>query len=106
MRRKRYIQLWLRPAVGIPMSASSLIGRSDKVAEVTALLRRADMRLLTLSGPDGAGKTWLAIEAAHMAAGDFADGTAFAPLMPVGLLSPTAMEEPLHCRSAASSNYY
>jgi predicted ATPase/DNA-binding SARP family transcriptional activator len=68
---------------GIPAPSSTLIGRSSELAEVTALLRRADVRLLTLSGPGGAGKTRLAIEAAQAVVGDFADGAAFVSLAPL-----------------------
>lgn len=58
-----------RVATGLPAPTSSLIGRTTEVVEVTALLPGADVRLLTLSGPGGAGKTRLAIEAARVAAG-------------------------------------
>lgn len=70
-------------AAGIPAPASPLIGRVAELAEVMALLRRADVRLLTLSGPGGAGKTRLAVEAARLAAADFAAGAAFVSLAPL-----------------------
>jgi predicted ATPase/DNA-binding SARP family transcriptional activator len=83
------------PITGIPAPSSSLIGRSSELIEVTALLRRGDVRLLTLSGPGGAGKTRLAIEAAQVVAGDFADGAAFvslAPLRDAARVVPAIME--------------
>ncbi len=70
-------------ATALPVPADSLIGRTTEVAEATALVRRPDVRLLTLSGPGGAGKTRLAIEVARVAAPDFAYGAAFVPLAPL-----------------------
>lgn len=70
-------------AASIPAPLTTLVGRTQETAEVTALLRRADVRMLTLSGPGGAGKTRLAIEAARQAATAFADGAAFVPLAPL-----------------------
>jgi predicted ATPase/DNA-binding SARP family transcriptional activator len=72
-----------RPVAGLPAPATALIGRTSEVTEVTALLRRADVRLLTLSGPGGAGKTRLAIEVARVVAPSFTDGAAFVPLAPL-----------------------
>ena len=47
----------------LPRPASSFVGRGREVSEVVALLQRG-VRLLTLTGPGGSGKTRLAIEAA------------------------------------------
>ena len=71
------------PAAGIPAPTSPLIGRTTEMAEVVALLRRAEVRLVTLIGPGGSGKTRLAIEAARVAAPNFADGAVFVPLAPL-----------------------
>lgn len=51
-----------------------LIGRQNERRAVAQLLRRTDVRLVTLSGPGGAGKTRLALQLAVDMAGDFADG--------------------------------
>ena len=74
----------------LPAQLTSFVGRESQVAEVTALLATA--RLLTITGPGGAGKTRLALEAAGAVAGDFPDGTFFVDLAPVSdpaLLVPT-----------------
>src|SRR6266545_6770122 len=48
----------------LPAQPTVLIGREREIAEVTALLRHDDVRLLTLTGPGGTGKTRLALQAA------------------------------------------
>lgn len=70
---------------------TSFIGREREVARVRELLARDDVRLLTLTGPPGIGKTRLSIEAAS-GMGGFEDGLFFVPLAPVGdseLVVPT-----------------
>ena len=65
------------PFHGLPAQPTPLIGRAREVGEIGAKLRGADVRLLSLLGPAGVGKTRLAIEAALPAAADFADGLFF-----------------------------
>ena len=60
---------------------TSFIGRADLVAEVRALL--PTVRLLTLTGPGGTGKTRLSIEAAHAALADFPGGVIWVGLSPI-----------------------
>ncbi|MFN2471280.1 MAG: BTAD domain-containing putative transcriptional regulator [Gaiellaceae bacterium] len=67
----------------LPAPASSLVGRGLERAAVTALLGRDDVRLLTLTGPGGTGKTRLALEAAAELAPGFVDGAAFVDLAPL-----------------------
>jgi non-specific serine/threonine protein kinase len=59
---------------------TSIIGREREIAQVVDLLRREDVRLVTLTGAGGIGKTRLATEIARLLGGDFPDGVAFVPL--------------------------
>lgn len=63
----------------LPAPATPFVGRRGEVDAVTALLR-GDTRLVTLTGPGGAGKTRVALRAAHELADAFADGVWFVGL--------------------------
>lgn len=49
----------------IPLPATSFVGRSQEIARLTDLLVRPDVRLVTVIGPGGVGKTRLALQIAH-----------------------------------------
>ena len=70
-------------SVSLPALLTATIGREREVQAACQLLRRPDVRLVTLTGPPGTGKTRLSIEVAQAMSGDFADGLCFVPLVPV-----------------------
>src|SRR5215470_5795127 len=70
-----------RAAVGsLPQPRGAVFGRDAEIAEVVEQLGRPDVRLVTLSGPGGVGKTTVALAAAARGAGRFADGAVFVSL--------------------------
>jgi len=76
----------------LPAQLTPLIGRKQEVAVVCTLLRHPEVRLVTLTGPGGVGKTRLGLEVAADLLDDFPDGVCFVPLAPISdpdLVIPT-----------------
>jgi predicted ATPase len=69
----------------LPAPLAPIVGRAAEIAAVAALLRDPDVRLVTLTGPGGVGKTRLALAVAAALDGEraFGDGVALVELAPV-----------------------
>jgi predicted ATPase/class 3 adenylate cyclase len=64
----------------LPVPATPFLGRERELDEVLGLLTREDLRVLTLTGPGGTGKTRLAIQAAAESSEQYPDGVWWVPL--------------------------
>ncbi len=76
----------------LPALLSSLVGRERETATLRQLLNRADVRLVTITGPGGVGKTRLALQVGHELMDAFKDGAYFISLSPISdptLIIPT-----------------
>jgi predicted ATPase len=71
-----------RPSA-IPAPLTQLIGREQEVAEIRSMLHAPSVRMVTLVGPGGIGKSRLAIDIAAGMTADFPGGVVFVPLAPV-----------------------
>jgi predicted ATPase/DNA-binding CsgD family transcriptional regulator len=67
----------------LPIQPTPLIGREQEVETTRALLQRSQVRILTLTGPGGVGKTRLGLQIATDMQDDFKDGICFVPLASV-----------------------
>ena len=83
-----------RPS-NLPVQRTALIGREPEAAALRQLLSREDVRLVTLTGPGGIGKTRLALHVAGEIASEFPGGVCF--------LALAAVREPVLVASAIAS---
>jgi predicted ATPase/class 3 adenylate cyclase len=67
----------------LPVPATAFLGREEELAMVVGMLDEPDVRLVSLVGPGGAGKTRLALQAAAEASDAYPDGVFWAPLAPL-----------------------
>ncbi len=67
----------------LPVQRTTLIGRANEAADLRRLLSREDVRLVTLTGAGGIGKTRLALQVAGEIAAQFPGGVCFVPLSAV-----------------------
>ena len=91
-------------ANNLPVQPTPFLGREEQVARVVDLLRRDDVRLLTITGPGGVGKTRLALQAAADLLDAFPDGVWFVDLSVLDdpTLVPSAIAGVLGVREAGS----
>jgi TIR domain/AAA domain len=84
------------PRAELPRPSSPLIGRQQALRDLTEAALRDDVRVLTLTGPGGVGKTSLALELARQLSDRFSEGIAFIDLSPIrdsALVVPTIAQE-------------
>lgn len=72
-----------RALLTVPPHLTPLVGRAHDVARAVALLRRSDVRLLTLTGAPGVGKTRLGVAVATAVREAYTDGVYVVPLAPL-----------------------
>ncbi|HUO35127.1 MAG TPA: protein kinase [Candidatus Acidoferrum sp.] len=87
----------------IPVQRTGFVGREKEISAARELLLSKSVRLVTITGPGGIGKTRLAVEVASSLAGNFSGGVHFVPLS--GLTDPnliaSAIVQALEIREAA-----
>ncbi len=86
----------------IPIPPTSFVGRESEIADLIALLQRSDVKLITVTGPGGVGKTRLTIRVAEQLRDTFEDGVWFVMLAPVRdpALVPVAIAHVLGLRTS------
>jgi len=69
--------------VDLPQPMTAMVGAEESIATASALILRPDVRLLTITGPGGVGKTRLSIQVAHEVVDEYRDGACFVSLASV-----------------------
>ena len=90
----------------LPSQLTPFVGREREVEEVCQRLLRPDVRLLTLTGPGGVGKTRLGLQVAEQVLEQFADGVCFVALAPISdpALVPSAIAQALQVKQGAGQS--
>ena len=85
----------------LPVPATTFLGRDRELAELVSLLHRDGVRLVTLTGPGGTGKTRLALQACAEVADEYPDGVWWVPLASLQdfALVPLSIAEALQLRA-------
>jgi predicted ATPase len=96
----------VRPS-NLPAPSAALIGRETEVAAVKDLLLRGDVRLVTVTGPGGIGKSHLATEVARQLTDCFASGVYFVPLASVAdpCVIPSIIAQTLGLRESGAQSH-
>jgi predicted ATPase len=102
---KQVKQAEARPT-NIPVQRTRFVGREKEVVFAKELLQRGDVRLVTVTGPGGMGKTRLAVEVANSLVEQFPGGIHFVPLSPVSdpSLMASAIVQTLGIREAGGQS--
>src|ERR687886_316964 len=90
----------------VPSQVTPFIGREREVEEVRHRLLHPDVRLLTLTGPGGVGKTRLGLEVAKQVLDQFEEGVCFVALAPISdpAMVPSAVAQALRIKQRAGQS--
>ncbi|MEZ4866596.1 MAG: BTAD domain-containing putative transcriptional regulator [Caldilineaceae bacterium] len=92
----------------LPAPMTSFVGRDDERTKIGQWLRQKDVRLVTLTGPGGVGKTRLALETAQTLLADFVDGIYLVELAPLRAADTVlmALAQPLGVQESGSQTLF
>jgi len=87
----------------LPLAETNMVGRDKDLAKVKQLLQRKEVRLVTVTGPGGIGKSRLALETARSLTDEFPGGVYFVPLgnLSDASLIPATLAQTLGVKEAA-----